>query len=306
MALYCVQFETISPITSIPNSQTVFGTICHYYENLWGTNKLEELLTIQEKNPLFVVSSMFIKDTLPLPQDFMPELKNINSESDLILLKETKKIQYFSKNLYIKEYKEYPKEFQELYFENLKNQTYIIKNQILMLKTEEDQFTNNFIKLQRTRTNTFEKQYYQDQILYFKPKTQFEFYIEIFNSNYIEEFKKLFITMNYVTFGGHRSIGYNMFNYVNIEEANNLKLKQPHLLLSLSIGDSTINYQKSYYQLKQLNAKFNNAKDVVNRNKVMVFTEGSIISTDKLYIGQIIKETNNKKVTYQNVMGLLI
>ena len=78
------------------------------------------------------------------------------------------------------------------------------------------------------------------------------------------------------------------------------------MLLSLSIGDSSIDYQNSYYQLKQLNAKFNNAKDVVNRNQVLVFTEGSIIATDKSYIGQIIEETYNKKVTYQNVMGLLI
>ena len=306
MSLYSIQFESISPMTAVPNSQTIFGTICHYYENIYGTEKLEELLQIQKKEPIFVVSSMFLKDTIPLPQNFMPQFKKINDENDLILLKETKKIQYISKELYLNEYKVDFKAFQELYFENLNNQNYVIKNNILMLKKEEKQFLNNFIKTQRTRTNTFEKEYYQNQILYFEPQTQFEFYIEIFNLDYIEKFKKLFSTMNYITFGGHKSIGYNMFNFVNMELSNNLKLNRPHLLLSLSIGDSSIDYQNSYYQLKQLNAKFNNAKDVVNRNQVLVFTEGSIIATDKSYIGQIIEETNNKKVTYQNVMGLLI
>lgn len=77
MSLYSIQFESISPMTAVPNSQTIFGTICHYYENIYGTEKLEELLQIQKKEPIFVVSSMFLKDTIPLPQNFMPQFKKL-------------------------------------------------------------------------------------------------------------------------------------------------------------------------------------------------------------------------------------
>lgn len=306
MALYSVQFEAISPMTKIPNSQTIFGTICHYYENLYGTKKLEELLKIQEQKPIFVVSSMFIKDTLPLPQDFMPKIKKIKDEKDISLLKESKKITYISKNIYQKEYKDNSNAFQTLYYENLKKQAYSIKNNILMYKEEINNIVSDFVKTQRTRTNTLEEEYYQDHVLYFNTKTQFEFYIEIFEFNYIEKFKQLFNIMQYVSFGGHKSIGYNMFNMINMQLVDDLKSKKPRLLLSIAIGDDTIDYEQSYYQIKQLNAKFNNATNTINRSSIMAFTEGSIIKTDKPYIGTIIKEKNNEKVTYQNVMGLLI
>ena len=97
-----------------------------------------------------------------------------------------------------------------------------------------------------------------------------------------------------------------MFSVFDIVNADNIRLKHPKLLLSRAIGDSSIDYQNSYYQLKEQTLKFNQSVKQVNRKRTIVFLEGSIISTTKNYIGSLIEEKNGDEITYQNVLGLLV
>ena len=304
MALYSVKFKIISPMTHIPHSQTIFGTICHYYESIYGTKQLEKLLEISSNNkPLFWVSSMFPEHMLPFPQDFIPRKKNVNSQIDVQFIKKTKKIKYISKQVY-NEYKQAPQAFWELYYRKLEEKNYLIQNNCLTLNNE--WVPPYYIKDVRTRIDVDEELYYQDQLVYYEKDSIFEFYIECIEESIKVQLEAVLKTMRYVTFGGHKSIGYNMFDFVSIANADELKSASPRLLLSLSVGDKHIDYEHSYYQLKQLNMKFNNSFEAVNRSHTIVFTEGSILMTNRLYTGSLIKEKNNQQTTYQNMLGLLI
>ena len=291
-------------MTQIPNSQTIFGTICHYYESVYGTKQLEELLETSSKNaPLFLVSSMFPENMLPIPQDFMPRKKSVNNQIDVQLIKKTKKIKYISTQVY-NEYKQSPSAFEKLYYGNIERKNYLIQDNCLTLNDE--LVIPYCIKNVRTRINIDEELYYQDQLLYYEKDGIFEFYVECLDENIMVQLEQVFKTMRYVTFGGHKSVGYNMFDFVSFSNADQLKSSTPRLLLSLSVGDENIDYNQSYYQLKQLNMKFNNSFEAVNRSHVVAFTEGSILITNQSYTGCLIKEKNNQETTYQNMLGLLI
>lgn len=306
MALYSLKFKTISPITAIPTAQTIFGTICHYYENEYGTKELEILLDkFANDNPSFIVSSMYLNNLLPVPQNFTLPKKDIKNQEEATSIKKIKKIKYFSKKIFL-DYQENPTKFQDLFYDNLLNDKYKIepKNGILMFDDED--YTKIQLKTTRTRVNINEEQFYQDEVIMYETGTIFEFYLDLLDQTLLPKLEALFKKMQYVTFGGHKSIGYNMYNFEEMIEAENIRTKKIGMLLSQAVGDSSIDYNSSYYQINEFNLKFNNAIEKVNRAQIIVFMEGSIIKTDKPYIGKVIKETNNGKTTYQNVLGLLI
>lgn len=310
MALYSVKFEIISPLTDIPNSQTVFGTICTFYAMHYGSEELEKILKQMENETFpFIVSSMFYEDMLPTPQNF--EIRNIQvaNKEDTKRLKKIKKIKYFSKKVF-KMYKKNPLQFNSAIYDLIKKQDIIIVNGCLADKTEISKFDYAIIDEMRTRvkvkTDIDDSLYYNNVLNYFPKGTNLEFHIEIESNELATKLEELFRKMNYVSFGGNKSIGYNMFNFKSMEKEEDLKLNEPCMLLSLSIGDDTIDYDNSYYQLINVNNKFTNSKEAVNRKNVISFREGSIIKTSKKVIGKVIKESNNDETTYQNFVGLLI
>lgn len=309
MALYSVKFEAISPLTNIPNSQTVFGTICTYYSMLFGDNELISLLKRMEKDDFpFIVSSMFYENLLPVPQNFNPLFKNnknVNGPDEFKLRKKIKKIKYFSKRIY-NDFSKNHEEFELVVYNFIKDGYWSIVNDFLVFKDEEKQFDFNIVKEYRTRVNVSEEQYYNDALYYLPKDLAFEFYIEIENDELVKKFNKMFKKMNYVSFGGHKSLGYNMFNFKSFEEVKFAENKNQKLLLSLSIGDETIDYDLSNYQLINLNAKFTNTVDKVNRKNIVAFKEGSMITTTKKAIGKIVKEINDDEEIYQNLVGLLV
>ncbi len=308
MSLYSVKLELISPVSHIPTSQTIFGTIFHFYENEFGTESLENLCTyFDQENPPFLVSSLFIEGTLPVPQDFIPSLENINmlDKNIVSFTKETKKIQYISKKIY-KEYIKDLNNFNQEYYKKLIQGQYIIQNQILMFPDEVNDIHSKSVKTTRTRVSVDNNEYYQDRVLCFDQNTHFEFYIDILNKSFEEPLKKVIKKMKYIHMGGHKSIGYNLYNVLDIINVDELKSSHPKLLLSKAVGDLSINYNQSYYQLKEQTIKFNQSSKQVNRKRTIVFLEGSIIVTTKNYIGKVIRETNEGKATYQNILGLLI
>lgn len=305
MALYSLKFKTISPITKIPTAQTIFGTICHYYENEYGTKELEILLDkFANDNPSFIVSSMYLNNLLPVPQNFLPHLEKIKNQEDAALSKKVKKIKYFSKKLFLL-YQEDHLKFQDQFYNNLINGNYKISQDGIAMFKDEDS-VKSFVKTTRTRVHIHEEQFYQDQVIMYEIGTIFEFYLDLLDQTLLPKLEALFKKMKYITFGGHKSIGYNMYNFEEMVEEQTLRTKKVGMLLSQAVGDSSIDYYNSYYQINEFNLKFNNAIEKVNRAQIVVFMEGSIIETDKPYIGKVIKETNNGNITYQNVLGLLI
>lgn len=305
MALYNVKFELLSPISTIPNSQTIFGTICTYYACMYGDKDLENILKdVNTTNYPFIVSSMFFKDTIPLPLTFNPEYQEL-TEKRTKLLKSTKKIKYLSKDIFLKCEKNIEK-LNSVILDFLENEIFIIKNDILM--TKEDSCNHDFIMVKNERTRVYieDKQYYNNYLTYFSKGMIFDFYMDIPDITMYGKIEKLLKKMNYITFGGGKSVGYNMFSFKSIKLEKDLKSPSPNLLLSLAIGDKTINYDESFYKINIINNKFNVPGEAVNRKKIVCFSEGSCIKTSSKVIGGLVKEENNGNITYQNFLGLLI
>ena len=307
MSLYCVKFKLLSHLMNIPNSQSIFGTICHYYEDKYGKEKLEEILEKENSNnPVFVVSSMFIDNVLPLPMDFIPKRSNNIELKDVKLFKKVKKVKFMSLNLF-KELKKDKIKFEDSFYSNISSGKYVIEEGIIWDKNLDSNIAKPKVKDEiRTRVNVLDEQFYQDIIKHYSDDTTFVFYVDIKNKDYEDELIELFKSLKYVNIGGKKSIGYNLYNYFDIQKVDDLLINKRNVLLSLAVGNDNVNFDESYYQFININNKFNNSKKTVNRNNVYAFCEGSVISTDKDYIGCLIKEENDGQITYQNMLGLLI
>lgn len=307
MALFSVKFEVLSPITSLPNSQTVFGTICTYYASMYGEKELEEiLLQMEQMNFPFVVSSMYYENILPLPLNFNPKIDRTKiSFEDVKTMKNLKNVKYISKKVYLQSEKNIEK-LNSVILDLLSHNGVCIKNNILMLSKEITEMNLKIKNSMRTRVDVNNEQYFNNSLLYMPKKTILEFYIDIYKEEIVEKLNKLFKSMKYISFGGGKSIGYNLFSFVSMNEEKNLKSDHPSLLLSMSIGDNSIDYNKSDYKMVSVNNKFNYSYDTVYRSGVICFSEGSVINTSTNVIGKVIKEEVNSKPTYQNFVGLLI
>lgn len=307
MALFNVKFEVLSPITSIPNSQTIFGTICTYYASMYGESELEEILSkMEQKDYPFVVSSMFFENTLPLPLNFIPRCDSEKLSYEKVkLLKGIKKLKYISKKVYLKANKNI-EQLNLKVLDLLDKKDICIENNILMLSEEKDKLNLKVNNSMRTRVNVEDEQYFNNSLLFMPKNTNLEFYIEINSNVMVDKLKKLLKSMEYVSFGGGKSVGYNLFAFISIDEENELKSEHPSLLLSLAVGDDTIVYDKSDYKLITINNKFNYASETINRCGALCFVEGSVISTSSNTIGFVVKEEINSRPTYQNFVGLLI
>lgn len=306
MPLYSVKFEILSPLTGIPNSQTIFGTICSFFAMYYGNSELEKVLSEMEReNFPFIVSSMFYENMLPVPQNF--EIKKTTSidKNDMQRMKKIKKIEYFSKNVF-KKFKDNPQKFNAVIYDLIKNNEMIIINNCLVDKAEVSEFSYPVLVETKTRVNVDNELYYNDKLIYLPKGTNLEFYIKIESKIIFEKIRMMFEKMKYVSLGGNKSIGYNMFNFKSIRQEDDLMIKEPNMLISLALGDETIDYDNSYYQLLCINNKFTNSRDTVNRKNIIAFKEGSIIKTSKKVIGKIVKESINDETTYQNFVGLLI
>ncbi len=307
MSLWSVKFEVISPLTALPNSQTIFGTICTYYAMQYGDSELEKLLNRMEKKEYpFIVSSMFYENMLPCPLNFEMKGLKVESKEDTQLLKSIKKVKYFSKEVF-KFYKKNQNLFNTyLLFNHIRENEFVIVNNCLTTKDEYELFKFKIVEEMRIRVNVNEEQYYNDLLIHLPKGTKLEFYIEINDEELKDKILSLLESMKYISFGGSKSVGYNMFSFSSITEENNLKSQKPALLISLATGNSLIDYENSFYQLVSINNRFTNTTEVVNRKNVIAFKEGSVISCNDTVIGEVIKEENENGITYQNFVGLLI
>ena len=211
-----------------------------------------------------------------------------------------------SLNLF-KELKKDKIKFEDSFYSNISSGKYVIEEGIIWDKNLDSNIAKPKVKDEiRTRVNVLDEQFYQDIIKHYSDDTTFVFYVDIKNKDYEDELIELFKSLKYVNIGGKKSIGYNLYNYFDIQKVDDLLINKRNVLLSLAVGNDNVNFDESYYQFININNKFNNSKKTVNRNNVYAFCEGSVISTDKDYIGCLIKEENDGQITYQNMLGLLI
>lgn len=308
MSLYKISIKPISPITGIPDSQTIFGLLCHMFVSYYGENELETLLNdIKKDAQTLLISSMFYENTLPIPKNFTPLHEEISNKKQASESKAIKKIKYFSLGLY-REYIKSKEKFENTFLEQLDKKNYIIINDEIVSKKDEllnEKYLIAELKIRnKVSLKKEDKKLFYEKIFYVNEKLNFNFYLDV-DLKYEEKIKKLITSMNYVSIGGSKSIGFNLYNFINIEKSD-IKRNKPHLLISKSIGDSSINFENSFYDLKVTNNKFNNAKDTIFRKQIVTLVEGSYIDTCKDVIGSLVEEHNDKNITYQYMIGFLI
>lgn len=310
MKLYSVLFKPLGPLTKIPDSQSLFGVFCHYYKYLFNEENLELFLKDQIEKPSFIISSLFVKDFLPMPIGMQFGRIQDEIEGLPILLKKCKQVKYISKNIY-KDYLLSPQVFLNSFYKQIIDGKYVLTedNNFLQKQGENLLPAEPFKKEMRIRNmkEESEKQLFYNYIINSHPDLVYEAYVKIVDSDKIENIKKTFEAMRYVSIGGNKSIGYNLFDCIDFKSVNDIPENQgPKLLLSKAIGDDSVNLKESNYQLKVLHNKLNNIKPTKHRQTVLAFVEGSMIHTNKEYIGKLISDSINQKLIYQNMLGLLI
>jgi CRISPR type III-A-associated RAMP protein Csm4 len=309
MALYSAIFKPLGPMTKIPDSQVLFGAFCHAYKSIYGETELEKMLHKQSTKPYFFLSSFFPQDFLPMPIGLQFErFKDIN-EVNHGVFKLSKKIKYISIGIY-NDLQSNPQEFLKNFYQRIINEDYFFSGENLFLqKKSEAKIPNRiFYKEMRIRNSKQgeEKQLFYNYVTYVHPSMMFQAYIRIEDDSEVEKIKNVFTSMRYLSLGGNKSVGYNLFDIVKLDQINEFENKLGvKLLLSKSVGDEYVDLSKSTYQLKVFHNKFNGISPTRHRKTVIGFLEGSLLSTEKFYSGSLIEDTINGKKIYQNFIGLL-
>jgi CRISPR type III-A-associated RAMP protein Csm4 len=315
MSLYQIQLKVLGNLTSIADSQQVFGAICESYKQLYGSIKLDEFLhQIYEKKEKCAVSSLFLVDTLPMPLDIEASKIDISalSEADMIQIKKIKKIKFISVKLF-KLYRENTKHFNETLIQNFRNKliVYIPKHELICHQDEQSFFgeidkkslimTRNKVSL-----DDDEKKLFYNPRLIFSKDTVFDVYLDT-NSTRFDEIIKAIEQTKYLSFGGKQSIGMNLFMYQGHQEIKFASTDRKLLISLSSIAD--ISYEDSYYQVELFEKKhINQIKSRRYRKQVILFKEGSVFShldASQIY-GELILEDLDGKHIYQNAIGLFI
>lgn len=310
MSIYSIEFKPLSVLTKIPDAQTIFGAFCYKMKEIYGENTLKNFLKLENgDNPLFLISSMFYNQTMPIPLDFMPIKENVSSLEDASQNKKVKKIKYMSKSLFI-EYKNNKEKFMKDFYKNL-NDKFIIVNNELLLKKDENIINDKYIvKDVRTRNaysnSLTNKKLYKDEVIYCNEKLTFNIYINILNEKCADIVLNIFKSMNYVFFGGHKSIGYNLFSFIDCKTEKELENTNHKTLVSKSLITQEIDLENSFYKFQVLNNKNNQQLGNIYHKQVYVLDEGSVISTSKEYIGRMVEEKVNEKTIYQYYLGMLL
>lgn len=310
MSVYSITFKPLSVLTNIPDAQTIFGAFCYKYASLYGNEDLENLLKIENSNnPVFLISSMFFNDTLPFPTDFMPPKKKSVSIQETTRNKKLKKIKYISKKLYI-DYVVNNEDFVNTYYENISSK-YIIINDELLAHKEDNLLTEKYLVRDTRTRNSFsfnkdEKELFKDEVFYCNDKLLFTVYLNILNNDFKEKIINTFAKMNYVFFGGKKSVGYNLYSFIEIKEEDELNKLNHNMLVSKSLVDKDIDLNKSYYTYDNVNNKHNINVANVNRKQVNVLKEGSVLFTDKPFVGGLVQDDVYGKTIYQYYLGMLI
>jgi CRISPR type III-A-associated RAMP protein Csm4 len=300
MKRYIIRFKPLSVITELPDGQKLFGAFCYSYNRLYGEEKLEKMLECQYANPTIIFSSLFFDNVLPCPMDFMPNRLKNPSLIDVKESKKYKKIKFFSKSVF-NDYKNNKEEFEKSFYLSFDSKYRIIKNELLCSKNEN--IVYNYVKDSRTR-NSSDRELFKDQVFYLDENMMMYAYMDIYDEGITENILGVIKNMRYISLGGFKSIGYNLYNVEEVIEINDCK--RYGMLLSKSVLPNDIDIDNSFYSLNVANNKYTKG-ETIYKNGLVVLNEGSVISsTNSNYVGSIVKDEKGGKYTYRYYIGYLI
>lgn len=318
MNVYKVNLTPCGSMTSIPDSQTIFGTICWAIRDLYGEKELEELLDNFKANKnRFVVSSAFMDGLFKAPIVIWATLEELIEIGRKAGIKESalstkskalKKIEHFTERVF--------REYLSGKLDRLKvaesivtgKGPYVFKNGILHYKDEdvkrykiaEEHTRRNRINRLTATTEGGGLYYYnrifigEDTKLYFLIKTE-----------QIQYFKPIFRIMSDMGIGGDKSIGANNFKVELAGEFKYEKTIEENVLLSKYIPyyeevdweNSLFAISAGAYRVESREGFF--GEDIL-KDEMIYISEGStlMLEEDKDIYGRmpVVKEIREKKI----------
>ena len=275
MKEYKLVFKPLSTITNIPNAQTIFGAICNIIVNTQGEEALNNYISSFNNQPLFIHSSMFPLNMLPMVHYNIFDIdyinhnilkeKSIDQLSYLQTLKNYKKINYTTESIF----NDYiiKSDFNKMR-DDLLNKKINIKNYCLQKASENILFEQT----KQLNTHVRKKDYYNtsigdDNALYYDDTiyTNGLFYILVKTNENIKKIKDIFSYSHFFGFGPRHSVGKNSFKLISIEEIKRKPNLNNKLLLSQSVFDECINLSESNYQI--ISKQYHPSKTYINKTR---------------------------------------
>lgn len=318
MKTYKFKFKPCGPISKIPDSQSFFGAISTTIKNYYGKEILEDFLKDMEmKKYSFIVSSFFLENTLPIPLDINPEFIDGNLITlDIInKLKKAKKIDKISLSIYL-DYKSDYNTFNKEYYSNIMNGEYILLEHLnLLIKKEE---LNNYSLKKTFRDDIYTRNrinigqdadLFYTNLIYCDENLVFDAYIKFNDDETLNKIVKAIEKHKYLSIGGKRSIGVNLFKFIGYEPECSFVNHQQNKRLLLSkavIDDDLVDFTQSFYRLETLNNKYDNNSEKLYKQSTTFIVEGSVLQTNQDVIGTTIKSQGKDYEIYHNAVGFLI
>jgi len=327
MNVYKVNLTPYGSMTSIPDSQTLFGSICWAIRDLYGEEELEELLDNFERNEnRFVVSSAFMDGLFKAPiiiwatlEELLEIGRRVGVQGSALSKrsKELKKIEYFTERIF-KEYLDGKLDRLKVAESIIKEKgPYAYKNGILHYSDEnvekysirEENSRRNMINRRSSTTDEGELYYYSR--IFMPEGSKIYFLVKTGNIEYL---KPIFKIMSDMGIGGDKSVGANNFRIEFVGEFNYEKSIKENVLLSKYIpkyeevdwDKSLFNIHAGAYRVESRGEFF--GKDVF-KDEIIYISEGStiILKENKDIYGRmpVIKEIGDKKIR-NNGLGFFL
>lgn len=342
MKTYIVKLSPESAFHALPSSDTLFGALCWSIRRLCGNERLKEVLTEIDNNPLFVLSSAFpileVKGSdalyfLPKPvttgitvYDVEAIAGRNNKKVQVIVIteyKKYKKAEYVSESIFLDVQKGAS---DRSVFEQYMKENIVLFSNILMTKDEYNlidahlkikPFISSVVQknaIDRLSMSTGEEgqTFYQQEIYASKI---FGLYFLMKTSN-VSFFTPLLRYLEDKGIGGNRSTGKGRFKIKVIGEKSLPDSADVKTFLNLSRfipsnGDIDLNSHRNCYEVfpyrSKVDSEYEFKGDDVWKDRVMYLKEGSVLVANekKPFYGRcpIVKEIDGQKVR-QNGMAL--
>ncbi len=274
--------EFKSPLGSLLLSDTIFGHFCWEYRDIFGEDKLKEILKDFEGNPFIVFSDGFVKDTLPMP--FLKP-KSLKEMKGYFKERFGEDFDYYSNVKRLKKARFVSVDF----LENLKDdlELFVLYDYIHKPGTETAHFIRNSVN---RVTNTVQEGLYSTvETFYGEPV---DIYVK-YDEGRIDKdaIEKVFESIGRFGFGRDKSTGKGRFEVIEVKnEPEVLVRKSAKTFINLSSGipdeDCEILYGKTFTKF----GKHGRGPILKNpfKNPVVLFKSGSVVSfrTEKEVYGR--------------------
>jgi CRISPR-associated protein Csm4 len=302
--LYSVLYKPKSVFKEVPNSWTIFGSICWYYRIFYSKEELESLLENFENNPKFLVSSpTFIKNDIEFFKK--PNLGGsvvFKDDNEYRKYKKFKKIQFIDRQTLIEVLEGEIKDNNDL-FEKTKDKIVdeIISNTVFP-----------HVSINRITFTTDESKFFIEKC--YSINSFLKFYILFFDENLIEKLKPVLKILYFSGKGISRGIVEFIEFKEEIELSKYIKEKSNKIyLLSPSFYDEKFDLENSYYDIITTLGIVDNYfdfKKLIIKGKFIYLSNGSIIQLKNIsdYYGSssFIKYNLNKIYQYGYSFGFYI